>query len=440
MTDNNFAELLVLFYEIEVLMVKNGAKLNKPDGTPTSFSDKVKGFDDYQSGPPNPGDIGFKFYLDKDTGRYEIKDYLEDEDGILDELVKYRAFKRYKENNKTYQTTLMHGNYNTLIKIGHERNQLLHIYDYAIDDHKRFVKVCNSMIRYLKNPDDKPFLGYETLNLPTSTRPSSRRNMSMIRSISSSSKRKISNDILSIVFRVLGIILLVGIGKILILAYAIDSYLLWGALGYGVYAIFTENFLPILGAGILGWVLIFTGHSSHKNPMDTKKKTKTQTVRSVEYKQETKIIRNQVKKHEVSIKKEKPHNSIEVTKTCHYYYIGVNKLYIRGESSSLGLKIGSVRKNSKVCITKTKNGWSYIDGKGWVFSKYLSKKKFVMKKSKKAMKKVTHVWRCEAKSERASGWVEKVGKKNAMSGAIRQCEKRRVTMQRCVVDDCYIIN
>jgi len=438
MTDKQFAELLELFHQIEALMVKNGAKINKPDGTPTSFSDKVKGFDDYESGPPNPGDVGFKFYLDKDTGRYEIKDYHEDEDGILDELVKYRAFKRYKENNKTYQTTLMHGNYNTLIKIGHERNQLLHIYDYAIDDHKRFVKVCNSMIRYLENPDDKPFLGYETLKSPTSTRPSSSRNTSTIKSISASSKGKISNDI-SIVFGVLGIILLIGIGKILILVYAIDSYLLWGAIGYGIYAIFTENFLPILGAAILGWVLIFTGYSTHDKPVYTQ----TQTVRSVDYKQNTqkpKIIRNQEKKHEVSIEKEKLYNSKEVTKTCNYYYVQVNKLHIRGRSSSSGMKIGSVRKNSKVCITKIKNGWSYIDGKGWVSSQYLSKKKIVMKKSKKAIQKVKHVWRCEAKSERASGWVESIGKQNAMNGAIRQCEIRRVTTQKCVVDDCYIIN
>ena len=55
------------------------------------------------------------------------------------------------------------------------------------------------------------------------------------------------------------------------------------------------------------------------------------------------------------------------------------------------------------------------------------------------MKKDVVVWHCSAKSERASGWVERVGKQNAISGALHQCEIRRQTSSACKIVNCYKI-
>lgn len=60
-----------------------------------------------------------------------------------------------------------------------------------------------------------------------------------------------------------------------------------------------------------------------------------------------------------------------------------------------------------------------------------------LKKIQKKKKKSSTVWHCTARSDRASGWVERVGLQNAKNGAIKQCNIRRQTNSYCKITNCY---
>ena len=64
------------------------------------------------------------------------------------------------------------------------------------------------------------------------------------------------------------------------------------------------------------------------------------------------------------------------------------------------------------------------------------KLKKIKKKSAKK-KSSAHVYHCTARSDRASGWVERVGLQNAKNGALKQCNIRRQTSSSCRITNCY---
>jgi tetratricopeptide (TPR) repeat protein len=65
------------------------------------------------------------------------------------------------------------------------------------------------------------------------------------------------------------------------------------------------------------------------------------------------------------------------------------------------------------------------------------KKTVKLTQIKKKVKKSSTVWHCTAKSDRASGWVERVGLQNAKNGALKQCNMRRQTNSYCKITNCY---
>jgi hypothetical protein len=144
MEDKQIAEVLYLINRIEELMVKDGAKGE-------SFSDKVKSFDDFEELYPDidRSAIGYKFYY-KD-GTFHIKDQYDYESGIHGELREYIEFKTYRKRRYAYREKLLRGQYHTLRIIGHERNQLMHIYNYKISNYKKFIKACNEIITYFES-------------------------------------------------------------------------------------------------------------------------------------------------------------------------------------------------------------------------------------------------------------------------------------------------
>ena len=132
-------------------------------------------------------------------------------------------------------------------------------------------------------------------------------------------------------------------------------------------------------------------------------------------------------------------SSTKRKKSCDNYYINANSLNLRSSASSNSTVMKKLKRNTKVCIEYTQGSWSYIENSGWVASKFLTKKlkKTQTKKKTVAKNKDRAVWHCEAKSQRATGWVERVGKQNAMNGAIRQCNIRKVTNSTCKISNCY---
>jgi len=150
-----------------------------------------------------------------------------------------------------------------------------------------------------------------------------------------------------------------------------------------------------------------------------------------------------VVKHAQSTKKEnwkKHNNSVKSSaKSCNYYYTNGTSLNVRERPSRYSQKMISLGKNRKVCILERSNDWAYIKGKGWILSRYLSKtkSKIQQKKKKKTASRDRSVWHCSARSIRASGWVERVGKENAKRGALKQCTMRLQTNQPCRIVNCY---
>lgn len=121
--------------------------------------------------------------------------------------------------------------------------------------------------------------------------------------------------------------------------------------------------------------------------------------------------------------------------SCDYYYINATSVNIRSRSTTRSVKSGRLSKNKKVCVTKKRGSWYYIKSKGWVLNKYLQKTKVT--KRKKQVKRDRSVWHCTARSVRASGWVERVGKENAKRGALQQCTMRLQTNTPCRITNCY---
>lgn len=120
---------------------------------------------------------------------------------------------------------------------------------------------------------------------------------------------------------------------------------------------------------------------------------------------------------------------------CDYYYTNASSVNVRSRATTKSVKQDRLSKNKKVCVTKKRGSWYYIENKGWVLNKFLQKTK--VKKRKKKAKSDRSVWHCTARSDRASGWVERVGKENAKRGAIHQCTIRLQTSSPCRITNCY---
>jgi len=491
MTDKQISKLLGLFHEIEELMVNNGAIEKNKDDSPTSFSDKVKSFDNFEKEPDNPGDIGYKFYFK--YGTYNIKDMYEDDDEIYEEQEKYEKYKTYKKRYWEYRNTILGGHYYTLKKIGHERNQLLHIYDYKIDNYKKFVRVCNSMISYLKNPTKKPFFGYgkfesednnEVNDVYTNQIKSDKLGFKKMSKIIMADK--IFDSLINLKTISVFFIALISIDFVEYLMsrgvmpeYKLSDNYIWlmilFVIIYNIKIIFNfivntvKRILIFLGdmisellelifilfLGLLEMVLpyvfgalaiygFFTWMSPSKTTQHSNSVEQANTGQSVKkvYTPTETAMKPNVSSAESEKHQTAPVRKIAQHESCMYYYVQTNNLNIRAYASATGHVVGKVHKNDKLCITKEDGDWYYIANDGWVYNKYLSKQKAKKQelKKKKLVKKDVYVWHCSASSTRASGWVERIGKQNAINGALHQCEIRRVTHQSCTIDNCYRVN
>jgi len=170
------------------------------------------------------------------------------------------------------------------------------------------------------------------------------------------------------------------------------------------------------------------------------------TVSKTVHKKYKKAVTPQRVQHSNTVKRKE--SAGVSTKSCQFY-VSTSALKVRSGASKSASSIGTIPKHKKVCVLQKKNGWMYVKNNGWVYGRYLLtesayKKKIQQSKlKKKVVKKTTKqdrsVWHCEARSKRASGWVEKVGKQNAIKGALYQCEIRRVTEIPCRINHCYRI-
>ncbi len=188
---------------------------------------------------------------------------------------------------------------------------------------------------------------------------------------------------------------------------------------------------------------------------DTKNKKKTITNEKRVHKEnkqkttshEKRVRASMVKsKTEKTSTKQKTHEAVEKkVETCNYFYT-TSKVNLRSNSNKNSTILGKIKKSEKVCVMRSYGSWKYIKNKGWIYAKFLIKdseykknktKKAKTKKAKVKKRKDTSVWHCVARSQRASGWVERIGKQNSMRGALKQCEMRRQTSSVCKIVNCY---
>jgi len=422
MKKKQLAEAIFLFSRIENLLRQHGGKGE-------SFSDLVKSFnkrlhheEKLKAHKQYADSIGYKFYYD--NGEYYIKDQYDYEYGIDDELEKYERSKQEWKEYIEYKRQLIGGFYNNLRTIGHERNQLMHQSGYQIKNFARFKKSCYQVIDYLEKGKTPWFPvslhGNETFQKRVT-------HIALDEPIFWF-KYLLTLPVVYWIFKYYGICTSCSeaafYGTVAAIAFFF-FHLLYMLLGMFTFSFKSEdNMKAMIFLGLVGF---FTyGHFLGEN--------------------------NKVK--------EKIRQHSEDKQQCQYYYVKVKSLNIRQNSSVHAYKVGVLKQNRQVCVTREEGQWAYIAGKGWVAKKYLSKtkvytstdtakktvyrthkkEKSVQKKVKTIQKKVhkpVEVWHCDARAKRASGWVEKVGKQNAIKGALHQCEVRRVTDTPCSISRCY---
>jgi len=415
------AEAIFLFSRIENLLREHGGKGE-------SFSDLVKSFNTrlhqeerLKANKQYADSIGYKFY--RSGNYYLVKDQYDDEEGIEDECDRYEEIKEEWSEYLAYKRGLIGGFYNNLRTIGHARNQLMHQANYTIKNFPRFKRACYQVIDYLEK-GKKPLFA---INLHDNETLKKRITFIALDEPIFWFKYLLSLPIVYLLFQVNGI------------CTSCSAYAFYGAVA-GT-ALFFFHLLYMFG-GILRFSfksegnikgVLFLGFVGYM---------------VIGYLGGEKNTESSKEEHAVS-----KLSALGTQQPCQYYYVQANRLNIRSDASLHASKVGTLKQNQKVCIIDKKQEWAYIDGKGWVASRYLAKtKKRVVREHKKSNKtdtksrhsspkprKAVEIWHCEAKAKRASGWVEKVGKSSAIAGALHQCEIRRVTETPCAITQCYRI-
>jgi hypothetical protein len=424
MKKKDIAEAIYLFSRIEKLLREYG-------GTGESFSDLVKSFNQYLAQEPQfkadkarADTIGYKFYWNSDFGGYMIKDTYIYDDGIEEELEWYETVKERYSSYMQYKRGLIGGFYNNLRSIGYERNNLMHKYNYTIENFPRFKKACFQVIDYLERGKTP----MNIINLHDNGSVRNRLTFMPLDYLSTWIKFFIALPIVYwFVFHYdlcstcpeavrYGIVVLGG--------YLFFS-LLYLSFDFLAFAFRSEENMQgvVVLAMIIGGIYFYFSHTNGQSS----------THLSEQH----------------SIKKS----------ACQYYYVVAKSLNIRTNASIAAYKKGKLHRSERVCIDETRRGWAHLRNKdGWVALRYLSKKSSdLIPKSNIRKKQITHVshkqsihsanksrkkkqaivWHCIAKAKRASGWVERLGLENAKKGALYQCEIRRQENEPCRIVSCY---
>lgn len=355
MTKTSLAESLYLFNKIENLLRKTGAKGE-------SFSDLVKSFDPYEKDNTLKkcrdfiDRMGSYFYYSKYNDTYYIKDEYE---GITedDELEKYRNCREKVKHYYAHRETLMDGFYNNLRIIGHERNQLLHKHNYTIPNFRRFKKACFQVIDYLesgKKPNLKKIVALNKSNQNEKKSAKASNLKSGIRTITQPSlwflaKMAIVSMLLYYLMHKYGwcqwcsgveLAAVYGVGSI-VGAFSLELIVIIAV------GLFVEHVIPILVVFGFLYLLISCNES---NRSTSGKHT-----------------------YPASSSHSPQRDSSSDNTTCTYYYVKANKLNIRTKPTVKSYKNGQLRKNERVCVSRELKQWRYIEKKGWVLAKYLSK-------------------------------------------------------------------
>jgi len=428
------AELLYLFHEIEKLMIVNGAKETNDKGNPTSFEEKVNSFDAFDFEPKNPGNVGYKFYVQED--KYYIKEPYKYDVNIKEQLDVYEKYKSHERRYLENRATILGGNYYVLRKIVHERNKLLYVENYEIEDHNAFVKDCRSMMKYLQNPDKKPFLTYGkfTYSARDTLKKLKAQNVEVgifegsigsllvksilflsiltaivliLRYINSQNIPSVDSNIGRYIwggiFATIGLYFLVKLFKFVTNEWVLRSFLLLGSmLGFGY--LNNNGFIPVdytlehlsLGEYIVGGaalvLMVYTLPSIITNIFQSlhyffldfftgifsmffsKNSLGNVSMSIIPYIFGFWFVIYLMLQGDRTQQNYLSTKSKKVVHTkCQYFYVKVDILHVRDKATDKSHIVDKVYKNEKLCITQKKSHWYYVKHRGWVFLKHLNK-------------------------------------------------------------------
>lgn len=407
MTTTQISEVLYFVQSIEKLLDTKGA-------VGESYSDKVKSFNKLKE-PVRPtpikkpaiASLGHKFYRDRDDGEYYYKEQYEYESNIDNELNAYVAYKDAQENlnyefnhfntlkRKYYRDRkqLIGGHYNNLIRIAHERNQLLHIHNYEIPEFRKFKRACRDAISYLEgtkwlskpvvNLKAKPEVLIDKHSLPLHLKLKDKCSLAII-------EEHISLIIMLLIANLGAVFWMKVYGHSIeiVLSHSYSFFIVWNVfLASSYFGLFQKLFRAItlllksltrlilwlltplfIAISLIRQVLVFVANvilyilahiveilvvviiiffASH---YFSNKKTKESS---------------QVHKYEAAKTADKS--------TCSYYKITSKGLNIRSDHQSKAPSVATLHQGDSVCVTKKFGNWLYVDKKGWIYGKYTKK-------------------------------------------------------------------
>jgi uncharacterized membrane protein YsdA (DUF1294 family) len=56
---------------------------------------------------------------------------------------------------------------------------------------------------------------------------------------------------------------------------------------------------------------------------------------------------------------------------CHYFLVTADMLNVRSEPDRKSRIVGKIKRDTKICVTKSRSRWVYVKDKGWVSKEYL---------------------------------------------------------------------
>ena len=400
MKKGGIAEVLYYVTKIEKLLDTKGA-------VGESFSDKVKSLNTLNKlekpstfEKPVIASQGHKFYYK--NGTYHIKQQYKYENSIegnLDSYISYKwdvkvhqeeweTYKKRVNNQRKERKQLLGGHYNNLIRIAHERNQLLHIHNYTIENFRTFKRACRDVITYLEGGKWLSFPVVtltpqaEVLQAPFKT---TRKLHWRDRSKLALAEEFFPTFVLITVLNMIFFIIVkyservhLSTKETIIFAFFLTLLAIMMKIGmFGQFFKFQKGVLVGLFGAIKKMLSsIVTVGSVTTNIVATTFAFLFEMIALLISLSPVIIAMGVLYlffiKPLFSPEEKDHHASTLVSKTplCSYYRVTAQALNIRLNHSSSAKKAGIVNKDAKLCVTQKYGNWFYVDKKGWVYGKH----------------------------------------------------------------------
>ena len=288
-----------------------------------------------------------------------------------------------------YKKKILGGNYNTLKSIAIVRHRVLHLKDYKVWKYKPFKQDCQSMIKYLNEPDKKPFLSrYKvpqkiiagTVVLAGLKGKRGVKKHSFWQNIRTVWNDTTVHDWYKDILFYLGGMLAVLYGLFTMLSKKLISIKDWDTGSYILFAIGLVTFLyylPKIMRFIYGLAQALVSFGKKSLYSDWYKMMFLflggifMIYAWLQYKGSSPRKRQHIVHTTIKQQHQKPIQKTHKVQ-CRTAYVAVDTLHVREKPKSNSRIIDKVYKNHKLCIIKELPQWVYVQNRGWVYREHVS--------------------------------------------------------------------